>query len=110
MAATDPRAGGTDPGRSPDGPARRPAPAEPPTAEPLAARPLAAEPLAAGPLAAEPLAADLATRPPRLTTRMLLVLVLVLAGLLLVSVVVGFVVLHQPRLEPVPVPSVSSIP
>jgi hypothetical protein len=57
----------------------------------------------------EPLTADLAARGPRISTRVLVALVLGVAVLLLVSVVVGFVVLHQPRLTPVPVPSVSSI-
>jgi hypothetical protein len=57
----------------------------------------------------EPLSADLATRGPRVSTRTLVVTVLVLMVLLVVSAVVGFVVLHQPRLTPVPVPSVSSI-
>lgn len=57
----------------------------------------------------EPLSADLATRGPRVSTRTLVVAVLVLAVLLVVSAVVGFVILHQPRLTPVPVPSVSSI-
>jgi hypothetical protein len=58
---------------------------------------------------AEPLTADLGTRTPRVPTRVLVVAIGVLVVLLLVSVVVGFVVLHQPRLTPVPVPSVSSI-
>jgi hypothetical protein len=57
----------------------------------------------------EPLTADLATRSPRLTNRVLVAVVLVLAVLLLASVVVSVVMLHQPRLTPVPVPSVSSI-
>jgi hypothetical protein len=57
----------------------------------------------------EPLTADLGARTPRVPTRVLVVAVAVLVVLLLVSVVVGFVVLHQPRLTPVPVPSVSSI-
>ena len=57
----------------------------------------------------EPLSADLATRRPRVSTRTLVVTILVLAVLLVVSAVVGFVLLHQPRLTPVPVPSVSSI-
>ena len=58
---------------------------------------------------AEPLTADLAARGPRVTTRTLVVAVLVLTVLLVVSVVAALVVLHQPRLTPVPVPSVSSI-
>lgn len=57
----------------------------------------------------EPTSADLARRGPGVSTRVLVALVLVLAVLLLVSVVVGVVVLHQPHLTPVPVPSVSSI-
>lgn len=57
----------------------------------------------------EPLTADLETRSPRVTTRVLVAVGLVLVVLLLISAVVGFVVLHQPRLTPVPVPSVSSI-
>ncbi|MGI3784101.1 MAG: hypothetical protein ACRYG2_25345 [Janthinobacterium lividum] len=40
---------------------------------------------------------------------MLVAAVLVLGVLLVASVVVGLVMLHQPRLTPVPVPSVSSI-
>ena len=58
----------------------------------------------------EALTSDLAVRPPRLSTRALVAVVLGLAVLLVVSVVVGFVILHQPRLTPVPVPSVPSIP
>jgi hypothetical protein len=46
---------------------------------------------------------------PRVSTRALVVAALVLAVLVLVSLVVGFVLLHQPRLTPVPVPSVPSI-
>lgn len=58
----------------------------------------------------EPSSADLSTpRAPRVPTRVLVAVVLVLAVLLVVSLVVGFVILHQPRLTPVPVPSVSSI-
>jgi hypothetical protein len=57
----------------------------------------------------EPLSADLQTRSPRVSTRVLVAVALVLVVLLLVSAVVGFVLLHQPRLAPVPVPSVSSI-
>ena len=57
----------------------------------------------------EPLTADLSTRAPRAPTRVLVVALVVVAALLLASVVVGFVILHQPRLTPVPVPSVSSI-
>ena len=57
----------------------------------------------------EPLAADLDAPPPRVSTRVLLTAVVVLAALLLVSAVVGFLVLRQPRLTPLPVPSVSSI-
>jgi len=57
----------------------------------------------------EPLTADLAGRRPRVTTRRLVVAVGVLVVLLVASLVVAFVVLHQPRLTPVPVPSVSSI-
>ena len=57
----------------------------------------------------EPLSADLAARGPRVSTRVLVAVALVLVVLLLVSAVVGFVVLHQPRLTPVPVPSVSSV-
>ncbi|GAB2570007.1 hypothetical protein [Microlunatus antarcticus] len=56
-----------------------------------------------------PLTDDLATRGPWVTTRTLTAVVLVLVVLLLVSAVVGFVLLHQPRLTPLPVPSVSSI-
>ncbi|MGI3783794.1 MAG: hypothetical protein ACRYG2_23760 [Janthinobacterium lividum] len=40
---------------------------------------------------------------------MLVAVLLVLAVLLLVSAVVSFVLLHQPGLPPMPVPSVSSI-
>jgi hypothetical protein len=61
------------------------------------------------PSGAESLSADLVGRGPRVSTRTLVVTVLVLAVLLVVSAVVAFVVLHQPRLTPVPVPSVSSI-
>ena len=61
------------------------------------------------PSGGEPIAADLAPVGPRVTTRMLLVAVLVLVVLLLASLVVAVVVLHQPLLSPVPVPSVSSI-
>ena len=57
----------------------------------------------------EPPSADLGTRGPRVSTRVLVAVLLVLVVLLLVSAVVGFVLLHQPRLTPVPVPSVSSI-
>ena len=57
----------------------------------------------------EPLAADLRRRGPRMTTRVLVAIVLALVVVLLASGVVAFVVLHQPRLTPVPVPSVSSI-
>lgn len=57
----------------------------------------------------EPLSADLRTRGPRVSTRALLYAVGVLAVLVLVAAVVALVVLHQPRLTPVPVPSVSSI-
>jgi hypothetical protein len=57
----------------------------------------------------EPLTADLGVRRPRVTTRTLVVAVLVLGVLLVASLVVAFVVLHQPRLTPVPVPSVSAI-
>jgi hypothetical protein len=57
----------------------------------------------------EPLAAALEVRGPRVRTRTLVVAVLLLVVLLLASLVVAFVVLHQPRLTPVPVPSVSSI-
>ena len=57
----------------------------------------------------EPLSADLRTRGTRVPTRVLAALVLVLVVLLVASGVVAFVVLHQPRLTPVPVPSVSSI-
>jgi hypothetical protein len=58
---------------------------------------------------AEPLSADLRTRGPRVSTRTLVRAVGVLAVLVLVAGVVALVVLHQPRLAPVPVPSVSSI-
>jgi hypothetical protein len=57
----------------------------------------------------EPITADLVPGRPRVTTRTLLVAVLVLVVLLVASLVVAVVVLHQPRLTPVPVPSVSSI-
>ena len=58
---------------------------------------------------AEPLSADLRTRGPRVSTRALVRAVGVLAVLVLAAGVVALVVLHQPRLTPVPVPSVSSI-
>lgn len=60
----------------------------------------------------EPLTADLsdlAPPRPRVSTRALVVATLVLGVLVLVSLVVAFVLLHQPRLTPLPVPSVSSI-
>ncbi len=57
----------------------------------------------------EPLSADLDVRGPRISTRVLVAVVLALVVVLLASAVVSFVVLHQPRLTPVPVPSVSSI-
>ncbi len=57
----------------------------------------------------EPLTADLAPTGRRVPTRALRVAVVVLVALLLVSAVVGFLVLRQPRLTPLPVPSVSSI-
>lgn len=57
----------------------------------------------------EPITADLATSGPRITTPVLVAAVLVLVVLLATSLVVAFVVVHQPRLTPVPVPSVSSI-
>jgi hypothetical protein len=57
----------------------------------------------------EPLTADLAARNPRVPTRVLVTVALVLVVLLVVSVVVGLVILHQPRLTPVPVPTVPSI-
>ena len=57
----------------------------------------------------EPLTADLAAPRPRVSTRTLVVATLVLAVLVLVSLVVALVLLHQPRLTPVPVPSVPSI-
>lgn len=58
---------------------------------------------------AEPLTADLATGRPRVPTRALVVTALVLVALLVASTVVAVVLLHQPRLTPVPVPSVSAI-
>lgn len=61
------------------------------------------------PPGSEPLSADLRARGPRVSTRALLHAVGVLAVLVLVAAVVALVVLHQPRLTPVPVPSVSSI-
>ena len=57
----------------------------------------------------EPLTADLQTRSPRVSTRALVYGVAVLAVLVLVAAVVALVVLHQPRLTPLPIPSVSSI-
>ena len=57
----------------------------------------------------EPLTADLSAPRARVSTRTLAVAAVVLAALVLVSLVVGFVLLHQPRLTPVPVPSVPSI-
>ncbi len=58
---------------------------------------------------AEALSADLESGGPRVPTRVLHALVLALVVVLLASGVVAFVLLHQPRLTPVPVPSVSSI-
>jgi len=62
---------------------------------------------------AEPLTADLAADPsdrrPRVTTRALVVTALALVLLLVASTVVAVVLLHQPRLTRVPVPSVSAI-
>ena len=57
----------------------------------------------------EALSADLETSGPRVPTRVLSLLVLALVVVLLASGVVAFVLLHQPRLTPVPVPSVSSV-
>ena len=57
----------------------------------------------------EPLTADLSAPRPRVSTRALVVATLVLGVLVLVSLVVAFVLLHQPRLTPLPVPSVPSI-
>jgi hypothetical protein len=57
----------------------------------------------------EPITADLTATGPRITTRVLVAAVLVLIVLLVASLVVAVMVLHQPRLTPVPVPSVSSI-
>ncbi|SEQ63113.1 hypothetical protein [Microlunatus flavus] len=57
----------------------------------------------------EPLTADLDTRTPRVSTRALVYAVGVLALLVVVAGVVAFVMLHQPRLTPLPLPSVSSI-
>ena len=59
----------------------------------------------------EPLTADLevGARGPRVSTRTLVYAVAVLAVVVLVAAVVALVVLHQPRLSPLPVPSVSSI-
>ena len=73
-------------------------PADAPSAPPAAPAP-----------GAEPLSADLRTHGPRVSTRTLVRAVGVLAVLVLVAGVVALVVLHQPRLAPVPVPSVSSI-
>lgn len=66
---------------------------------------------AAGPAphGTEPLTADLRRSGPRVSTRALVYAVGVVALLVLISGVVALVVLHQPRLTPVPVPSVSSI-
>lgn len=66
-------------------------------------------PAGAPPSGEEPLTADLGTRTPRLSTRALVRAVGVVALLVLVAGVVALVLLHQPRLTPVPVPSVSSI-
>jgi hypothetical protein len=67
----------------------------------------------APPPGAEPLTADLSAelpgRRPRLSTRALVVTALALVVLLVASTVVAVVLLHQPRLTPVPVPSVSAI-
>ena len=57
----------------------------------------------------EPVTADLAERGPRVSTRTLVAIALALVVLLVVSLVVGFAILHQPHLSPVPVPSVPSI-
>jgi len=57
----------------------------------------------------EPGVADVPTAGPRAPTRALVVTALVLVVLLAVSAVVAAVLLHQPRLTPVPVPSVSAI-
>ena len=57
-----------------------------------------------------PLVADVAVSPaPRPGTRALLALVGVLVVLLVVGLVVALVLLHQPGLTPVPVPSVSQL-
>jgi len=57
-----------------------------------------------------PLVADVAGPPaPRPGTRTLLVLVGVLLVLLVAGVVAALVLLHQPGLTPVPVPSVSQL-
>ena len=90
----------TEPGAASRGPASPPVAAVP--GPEAAARPT----LVPGD---EPLTADLDTRSPRVSTRVLVAVALVLAVLLLVSVVVGYVILRQPRLTPIPVPSVSSI-
>lgn len=66
-------------------------------------------PAGAPPPGDEPLTADLGTRTPRVSTRALVLAVGVVALLVLVAGVVALVLLHQPRLTPVPVPSVSSI-
>ncbi len=51
-----------------------------------------------------------ATEPgPRVSTRALVTIALALVVLLAVSLVVAFVILHQPHLSPVPVPAVPSI-
>lgn len=102
MAATEPGSGLPTAADEPPAPATAPAHG----ADGSGFAPLGAPQPGAGD---EPLTADLPRRGPRLSTRVLVALVLVLAVLLLVSVVVGVVILHQPHLTPLPVPSVSSI-
>ena len=74
-----------------------------------AGSPTAPQPPGAPAPEAEPLGADLRPRGPGVSTRALVHAVGVLAVLVLLAGVVALVVLHQPRLSTVPVPSVSSI-
>ena len=81
------------------------------TDPPGAAAPAAAPPVPLPSSGDEPLTADLRVpaQSPRVSTRALVYAVAAFALVVLVAAVVALVVLHQPRLAPLPVPSVSSI-